>query len=433
MNLEALYDSFLASTGVCTDTRKILPGEIFFALKGPNFNGNTMAAQALEKEASKVVVDESEYATNNQCILVENALEALQALANHHRKQFKIPVIALTGSNGKTTTKELIAAVLSEQFNTMSTLGNLNNHIGVPLTLLRINKNTEMAVVEMGANHPIEINQLCKIAEPNFGLITNIGKAHLEGFGDIRGVQKGKGELFEFIEAIGGKAFVNVEDPLIVELAYYIQNAWTYGSQKFTKTHVELIEAEPYLKVKWFDKRKKTNTIEIVDIETRLIGAYNLHNVIAAIAIGSKFKVKPELITKAISNYVPNNNRSQIVERDGNTYILDAYNANPSSVAAALDNLEKMKVAKRVAIIGDMKEQGAFEEVEHRKVIERCALGTFSEVHLVGEIFARYAQEGLNFYKSTDELKSHLQSNPIEGATVLIKGSRAIGLEKLLD
>lgn len=433
MKLESLYESFLASTGVCTDTRKILPGELFFALKGPNFNGNTMATQALKKGASKVVVDESEYATSDDYILVDNALEALQDLANHHRKQFKIPVIALTGSNGKTTTKELIAAVLSEQFNTMSTRGNLNNHIGVPLTLLRITKDTEVAVVEMGANHPIEINQLCKIAEPNFGLITNIGKAHLEGFGDIKGVQKGKGELFEFIEAIGGKAFVNVEDPLIVELAYYIQNAWTYGTQKFSKTHVELVEAAPYLKVKWFNKNRKTKVTTVEDIETQLIGAYNLHNVIAAIAIGSKFKVKPELIQKAISSYVPKNNRSQIVERDGNTYILDAYNANPSSVAAALDNLEKMNVTKKVAIIGDMKEQGEHEEEEHRKVIDRCAQGGFTAVHLVGEIFKRYAQEGLNFYGTVDQLKSHLQGKPIEGATVLIKGSRAIGLEKLLD
>ena len=433
MSIEILYQFFLDSTGVCTDTRKILPGEIFFALKGPNFNGNTKAAEALEKGASKAVVDEEAFALNDQYVLVEDALRSLQDLARHHRRQFKIPVIALTGSNGKTTTKELIAAVLQKQFKTHFTQGNLNNHIGVPLTLLSMPAGTEMAVVEMGANHPIEINQLCRIAEPNFGLITNIGKAHLEGFGDIKGVQKAKGELFEFVESFGGKAFVNVNDPLVVELAYYIQNAHTYGSQKFSKTHVELIAAAPFLKAKWFDKNKKTDTITILDVETQLIGAYNLDNVIAAIAIGTKFKVAPELIVKAISNYVPKNNRSQVIERDSNTYILDAYNANPSSVSAALENLAGMSVAKKVAIIGDMKEQGAHEKAEHQKVVDDCLSKKFDAVYLVGEIFAAFETEGLSCFKNAADLKAHLSKNVIENATVLIKGSRSVGLEILLD
>lgn len=430
-NLAQLYERFLSSTGVCTDTRKLLPGQIFFALKGPSFDGNKYAKAALENGASHAVVDDSSI-NGDGLSHFPDALEALQELARHHRKQFKIPVIAITGSNGKTTTKELLQAVLSSQFNTMATIGNLNNHIGVPLTLLRLKPETEMAIIEMGANHPIEINQLCKIAEPNFGLITNIGKAHLEGFGSIEGVQKAKGELFEFVEAVGGKVFANANDSRIIELAYHIQNAFTYGSRKFSNTWVESLGANPMLKVRWQFKERGEKTYEPIDIATNLIGEYNLDNVIAAIAVGQKFKVPREKVARAISEYVPANNRSQVVEQEGNTYWLDAYNANPSSMEAALKNFEALKADKKVLVLGDMNEQGDFEKEEHLKLLESVK-NIDASCFFVGPILSGLsAHGGGQFFRTVEELKDVMSNNPLVGANVLIKGSRSIGLEKLL-
>lgn len=426
-----LYELFLSSSGPCTDTRKLLPGDLFFALKGPSFNGNKFAAMALENGASHAVVDEAEFA-GDQCFLVSDALEALQEIANHHRKQFKIPVIAITGSNGKTTTKELVHAVLSSHYRTMSTAGNLNNHIGVPLTLLRINKETEMAVIEMGANHPIEINQLCKIAEPNFGLITNIGKAHLEGFGSIDGVQKAKGELFEFLEAVGGKVFANANDQRIVELAYHIQNAFTYGKRKFSNAWVESLGSDPMLKVRWHYREKREKEYQGMDIQTQLIGEYNLDNVSAAIALSQKFKVPRDKVAQAINNYIPSNNRSEVLELNGNTYWLDAYNANPSSMHAALNNFELLEAERKVLVLGDMNEQGDFEEEEHLKLLEK-ARAMNATCYFVGPIMCRYSEKGGGRYLETvDELKKILTEEPFEKATVLVKGSRSIGLEKLV-
>jgi len=404
---------------------------MFFALKGPNFDGNKHAQAALEKGALAAIVDDAEIATSDKFILVEDGLLALQELANHHRRQFKIPVIALTGSNGKTTTKELIALVLQKKYNTLKTMGNLNNHIGVPLTLLNLNKETEMAVIEMGANHLVEINQLCKIAEPNHGLITNIGKAHLEGFGSIKGVQQGKGELFEFLEAVGGKAFVNVNDPLIVEIAYYLQNAFSYGSQKFTDLHAEILEANPYLKLRWHFHKKMKREDAHIDVPTQLIGSYNLDNVLAAIAVGVRFKVSAENIVSAIADYVPANNRSEVLERNGNRYILDAYNANPTSMMAALKNLEGMTAKNKVAILGDMKEQGEFEKEEHQNIIEYSA--RFDQVYFVGDVFSILVKDENKAFQNVEDLKAHLQKQPIENATVLVKGSRSVQLEKLLS
>ncbi|MFK7903915.1 MAG: UDP-N-acetylmuramoyl-tripeptide--D-alanyl-D-alanine ligase, partial [Chitinophagales bacterium] len=379
LTTKTLYDCFLESNRICTDTRQIKLNDLFFALKGPNFDGNIYASEALKKGAAYVVIDNPDYQKNEKCLLVEDSLKALQDLATYHRKQINPTCVAITGSNGKTTTKELVKAVLSKAHKTQATIGNLNNHIGVPLTLLSLEADTKMAVIEMGANHLYEINLLCSIALPNFGLITNIGKAHLEGFGGLKGVAKGKGELFDFLDTSGGHSFLNMNDFQVSKIGYFIQNASTYGSGAWYKTDVKLVSANPFLKVAWH-----TKSGDIINIQTQLIGEYNLDNVTAAIAVGTFFQVSSDDVRDAIEAYKPVNKRSQIIKKGSNTIVLDAYNANPTSMEMALKNFSKMKAAHKVAILGDMLEMGKVSKLEHQKILDLAASMDLTKVVVVG-------------------------------------------------
>jgi len=434
--VEKLYEYFLAGKGVTTDTRKIEENQLFFALKGPNFNGNKYAKQALEKGASVVVIDDASEAINDQTFLVEDGLEALQEMARHHRHQLKIPVIAITGSNGKTTTKELMKSVLATTFKTFATKGNLNNHIGVPLSLLSVTQEHQMAIIEMGANHQTEINQLCRIAEPNFGLITNIGLAHLEGFGGPEGVKKGKGELFEFLDAFGGRSFVNMNDNSIADLAYFMQKVSTYGTGKFYNTNGKIAEATPYLKVSWEPRKSKHQQpiSEPLLIETQLTGTYNLDNVLAAIAVGTRFKLTAENIKEGIESYTPTNNRSQVVVKNGNTYIYDFYNANPSSTKAALNNLKELSNSKKIAILGDMLELGEFTKEEHQRTADLAIQNGIDLLVLVGPHFGEINQPPnvIHFGNST-LAKGWFDKQVFENAAILIKGSRSLKMETILE
>jgi len=434
MEMEQLYQLFKQSNGVCTDTRKLQKGQLFFALKGGNFNGNKFAQQALNSGAIAAVIDEAEHQTSDKTILVDNALEALQNLATHHRKQFKIPFIAITGSNGKTTTKELLAACLQSTFKTTFTQGNLNNHIGVPLTLLSIPNDAQMAVIEMGANHLIEINQLCKIALPKFGMITNIGKAHLEGFGSIEGVQKGKGELFEFLDSSGGRCFVNMNDNRVADIAYFIQKATTYGKAKYYNNRVKLLpSSNGFLKVRWHWNDKLLKNTEIIDIQTQLTGDYNLDNVTAAITIANYFKVLPERIKTAIENYVPTNNRSQIINKGDYQLVLDAYNANPSSTKAAIENLAK-KEGKKIAILGDMLEMGEYEMQEHQVIVDLLEKLKIDDAILIGKAYNQCRiPDYFKSFEDTAAAQSTFDELDKKGAIILLKGSRGVAVEKLLN
>lgn len=435
MEIEKFYQHFLDSKGVITDSRKVETGKIFFALKGDNFDGNKFALNAIQSGAIFSIVDNPELEKEDKCILVENVLEHLQDLARFHRKQLKIPVIAITGSNGKTTTKELIREVLSTTFNTFATHGNLNNHIGVPLSLLSISQKHEMAVIEMGANHLDEINFLCSIAHPNFGLITNIGKAHLEGFGSEKGVQIAKGELFDFLEKSGGRIFANTNDPKVTDLAYYIQKVTTYGTGKFNRTNGETIKCDPFLWVKW-QPRKPGKAAPLPDpivIKTNLVGKYNLDNVLAAITVGNKFKVHPQKIKEALESYTPSNNRSEVIEKESNTIILDAYNANPSSMNAALENLDKMPGSNKLAFLGDMLELGEYSMEEHKNVIEKAKKIQLEKLILVGEEFKKVAEESILHFDNIQDAQLWFKEQNFQDCTILIKGSRGIKMEKILE
>jgi UDP-N-acetylmuramoyl-tripeptide--D-alanyl-D-alanine ligase len=425
MQTSELYPYFLQSSGICTDTRKITPGCFFVALKGDRFDANTFAATALQQGAAYALIDNPDYAIEGKTLLVSDSLESLQALARYHRQQLGLPVIALTGSNGKTTTKELINAVLSTTYATTATIGNLNNHIGVPLTLLSFTKDTEIGIVEMGANHQKEIEFLCTIAEPNFGYITNFGKAHLEGFGGVEGVIKGKSELYHYLEAHTKTAFVNLDDP--------IQHDKTVALPKFTfsagkhnsDVTVEGIEANPMVKLYYKD----------LHIQSHLIGIYNAANISAAIAIGNYFKVPDELIKQAIENYIPTNNRSQLMQKNGNDIILDAYNANPSSMAAAIANFRQLEAKEKVAFLGDMFELGNESPEEHKKVIALLEDAEDIEVFFVGKDFHNQAtpENHFHFYEDYDAVKEALTGKTFAGNTILIKGSRGMALERILE
>ena len=347
MKIQKLHSLFLECHGICTDTRKLKKNDLFFALKGDNFNGNTYAEQAIKLGAKYAIVDESDFNTSSNTILVDDALKSLQALATFHRSYLNTPIIALTGSNGKTTTKELINAVLSQHYKTTATVGNLNNHIGVPLTLLSMTKDTEIGIVEMGANHQKEIEFLCNLAKPDYGYITNFGKAHLEGFGGAEGVIKGKSEMYDFLIENNKTIFVNGLDPIQVEKTKQA-NRYIFGNNHDFDAKIEFIEAQPNVKVRFSD----------LDIQSHLIGTYNFSNIAAAIAIGHFFKVSPNKIKLGIENYIPTNNRSQVLTKGSNKIILDAYNANPTSMHAALLNFEKLNDKIKVAILGDMFELG---------------------------------------------------------------------------
>lgn len=416
MTITALYQIYKKHFLVDTDTRNIRINSIFFALKGDNFNGNKFAEHALKLGACYAIVDEEAYKTKDNIILVDNVLRTLQELANYHRKQLKIPVIGLTGSNGKTTTKELINVVLKSKYVTKATQGNLNNHIGVPLTLLSINPDDEIAIIEMGANHQKEIEFLCSICEPDFGYITNFGKAHLDGFGGIEGVIKGKSELYTFLYENNKKAFVNSDDEIQVQKTKNIQSVHILHKQ------LKLVDANPFLKLAY------KNLI----INTNLIGTYNLSNIAAAISMGEYFGVSEIDIKSAIESYAPKNNRSQVIELKSNTIILDAYNANPSSMKVALENFASLPKPNKLIILGDMFELGNESAYEHQTIVNLSESLGFEKQYFVGEHFNQTITNK-NKFKTFDDLSDYIKKNPLENLSILIKGSRGMRLERILD
>ena len=416
MKIASLYNLYRQHFLVDTDTRNIRENTLFFALKGDNFNGNSFAEEALKLGASFAIVDEKVYQTNENVILVNNVLETLQQLANYHRRQLKIPIIGLTGSNGKTTTKELIHVVLNKKYNTRATKGNLNNHIGVPLTLLSMTNKTELGVVEMGANHQKEIAFLCTISEPNLGYITNFGKAHLEGFGGIEGVIKGKSELYTFLKENNKTAFVNPDDEIQVKKTQEINTI------NFKVDALEFLEADPFVKLSYNNKI----------IQSNLVGAYNYSNIAAAITIGTYFKVSDKDIKEALESYVPKNNRSQIIETKNNEIILDAYNANPSSMKVALENFESITTTTKVVILGDMFELGDDSLQEHQAIVDLTISLNFDSVYFVGENFNRI-KTGKHQFKTYENFEDYIKKNPLENKSILIKGSRGMRLERILE
>ena len=395
---------------------------MFFALKGDHFNGNIYAKQALEQGAKYAVIDEAEFLISDQTILVDNVLETLQKLASYHRNYLKMPIIALTGSNGKTTTKELINGVLSQKYRTTATIGNLNNHIGVPLTLLSMTTDTEIGIVEMGANHQKEIEFLSSIAQPDYGYITNFGKAHLEGFGGVQGVIKGKSELYNYLMANNKTIFVNGNDPIQVEKTQQA-NIYSFGNSQ-EDISINFITANPFVKLSY-------NGLEI---DSQLIGDYNFNNIAVAIAIGHYFKVNDNKIKLAIENYTPNNNRSQIIKKGNNKIILDAYNANPTSMRAALFNLEKQE-GNTIAILGDMFELGDYAEQEHQAITDLAVSLNINQTILVGENFYKSKSnlKTVKQFRSFEDFKTHFKWAEFENATILIKGSRGMALERVLE
>ena len=426
MQIERLYKIFKEYPQVQTDTRALAEGQIFFALKGPNFNGNKFASKALELGAVAVVVDEETSIDDERIFQVEDALSALQALALHHRKKFKIPFIAITGSNGKTTTKELMHVVLSSTYKTYTTKGNLNNHIGIPLTILSIKEDAEMALIEMGANHQKEIESYCKIALPTHGIINNCGKAHLEGFGGIEGIRKGKGELFDFLASNQGKAIVNSDLDYLLTMSKSIEHVTYYGN-KLGKFKTSIIKSEPFLLV-----QVGNNTMDNHEIQTQLVGSYNKPNVEAAIAVGIEFGISIEKIKEAIENYQPDNARSQMITKGSNKIILDAYNANPSSMQVALENFTEQQDKNKYLFLGAMMELGEYSIKEHEYIISSLVEKKLQNTVLVGGDFGKIIHP-FTYFESADMVRDWLKDNPIENALILIKGSRSTKMEKILE
>ncbi len=423
--LADLYKKYLESGNVCTDTRKIIPNSIFFALKGENFNANEFALQALEKGAKYAVVDEKKYATHERSILVPNVLQTLQQLARHHRDQLNIPVIGLTGSNGKTTSKELLNAVLSKKYKTLATKGNLNNHIGVPLTLLGIDTSIEIAIIEMGANHVGEIALLSSIANPTHGFITNIGKAHIGTFGGFENIIRGKSELYHHLITTNGTVFINSQNEILANMAKRFTSPIFYPAEA-DFYRCEFISADPYVKVKAENGQV---------IETKLVGKYNFENIATALCIGKYFEVDANDANNAVATYTPENMRSQIVKKGTNTIILDAYNANPSSMKVAIDSLADMRVERKVLILGDMFELETESDKEHQHLGQLILDRDFSDVYLCGKLVAK-TKEIIPFakhFERKEDLINELKTNPIQNATILIKASRGIGLETIVD
>lgn len=433
MKISEIYKLLLQSNGVVIDSRKIQKNDFFVAIKGENFDANTFAQQALDNGALCVVIDNPDYYIDQRTILVKSSLETLQQLANFHRKQLALPIIALTGSNGKTTSKELINAVLSEKYKTKATVGNLNNHIGVPLTLLSFDYKTEVGIVEMGANHKQEIEFLCQIAEPNLGYITNFGKAHLEGFGGFEGVIQGKSELYQYLqsenfdeEEVRQKwVFINLDDAIQVEKSEGL-NRFTFSfNNKNAAVFINSVEANPFVKIKFED----------TEIQSNLVGMYNAPNIAAAIAFGKYFRVDTQKIKKAIENYIPTNNRSQIIEKNSNKIILDAYNANPSSMKVAIENFLNLDGKSKMMILGDMFELGTESLQEHKNIISLVKDKPDVEVLFVGNDFYsnRTPKEHFTFFESFEKLEEYILTKKPVNKDILIKGSRGMALERTLD
>lgn len=424
MKTALLHQYFLASKSVSTDTRNISKDCIFFALKGDNFDANIFTNEALDKGAKYVVIDNPNYQVEGKTLLVDDTLIALQQLANYHRKILNTKIISLTGSNGKTTTKELIHTVLSKKYKTIATIGNLNNHIGVPLTLLRLTKETEIGIIEMGANHQKEIEFLCEIAEPDFGYITNFGKAHLEGFGGVEGVIKGKSEMYTFLQNKNKLIFVNLDDAVQDEKTNN-SNRYTFSKQKDANIKIDSIEANPMVKI----------SFEETTIHSHLIGLYNANNINAAITIGKYFKVSNNQIKEAIENYIPENNRSQLVKKGTNEIILDAYNANPSSMQVAIENFKQLNHNKKIAILGDMFELGEESLEEHKKIIALLREESTITTYFIGKDFYtnKIEEKKILFFEDFTSFATYLKKIQISESLILIKGSRGMALERILE
>ncbi len=424
--IESIYKEYCKSWRVTTDSRNVAAGSIFFALKGNNFDGNAFAKTAIENGASLAVIDNPKYQQEG-CVLVRDTLEAIQQLANLHRKNLNTRIIAITGSNGKTTTKELIHAVLSKKYKTHATIGNLNNHIGVPLTLLSLTPDVEMAIVEMGANHPGDIDLLCRIAEPDYGLITNIGKAHLGGFGSFDGVISTKGELFRYLIAANKQIFYNDQNLVIRNMLdrYNAMNVIPYTS--YAPSYIiNQNNQTPFLRITLIENNNN------LELQTNLVGSYNAENILAAYTVGRYFGVSKELVKEAIESYTPSNNRSQLVNTSRNTVIMDAYNANPSSMEQALKNFAQLNFSKKVAILGEMLELGDYSEGEHRKIVHLALSINLSQLILVGKGYETSKHDAL-YFDNVDLCLEYLRSELLSDATILLKGSRGVKLERLME
>ncbi|MDR3261512.1 MAG: UDP-N-acetylmuramoyl-tripeptide--D-alanyl-D-alanine ligase [Tannerella sp.] len=426
MNISELYQLYLQHPVVTTDSRNCPAGSIFFALQGESFDGNRFAEKALQSHCAYAVIDRPEAKTDERMILTDNVLKTLQQLARHHRETLGVPIIGVTGTNGKTTTKELLAATLSTTYKLLYTSGNLNNHIGVPLTLLRLTREHEMAVVEMGANHPGEIRELVEIVRPDYGIITNVGQAHLEGFGSLEGVIRTKGELYDFLRQNGGKVFIHKENTCLQAIAGGLDQI-TYGEREDAFISGCVTDCRPFLRFRW------TQQGESHTVSTRLVGDYNLWNVLAAIAAGRYLGVPSEQINRAIASYEPANNRSQWKKTAGNELIIDAYNANPSSMAAALTNFASLPVRPKAVILGDMRELGVNSPALHAEVVKQLQTSGFEQVLLCGEHFTSVGASIYPCFPDTEALNRYLSGNPLRGYHILIKGSHGIHLEKTVD
>ncbi|MWB95707.1 UDP-N-acetylmuramoyl-tripeptide--D-alanyl-D-alanine ligase [Flavobacterium sp. GA093] len=425
MNIQEIHSLFLQCKSVSIDTRKIEKDSMFCAIKGENFDANTFAAEALDKGAKYVIIDNAEYFIDERTILVEDSLEALQALAKFHRTYLKLPIVALTGSNGKTTTKELINVVLAKKYKTKATVGNLNNHIGVPLTLLSFTSETEIGIVEMGANHKKEIEFLCEIAQPDYGYITNFGKAHLEGFGGVEGVIIGKSEMYQYLVKNDKMAFINLEDPIQIEKSKAIKS-FTFGiNNSHANVNINKVTANPFVTIDYGN----------FEVTSHLIGLYNSNNINAAVAIGQFFEVENEAIKDAIEGYIPENNRSQLLKKGSNEIILDAYNANPSSMAVAITNFLQLDNQNKIMILGDMFELGQESQAEHKVIVDSLANQNKSVCYLIGKAFYenRISNENLQFFETFDAFAMYLKTFKFSHNSILIKGSRGMALERTLE
>jgi UDP-N-acetylmuramoyl-tripeptide--D-alanyl-D-alanine ligase len=425
MDIAYIHSLFLKCESVSIDTRKIEADSLFVAIKGENFDANTFAEEALEKGAAYVIIDNNDYYIDQRTILVDDSLIALQQLAKFHREYLKLPIIALTGSNGKTTTKELIHVVLSKKYKTKATVGNLNNHIGVPLTLLSFNSETEIGIVEMGANHKKEIEFLCELAKPDYGYITNFGKAHLEGFGGVEGVIEGKSEMYLYLSLNNKQAFINLEDPIQVEKSKTLQ-FYSFGVNKAeANVNISAVSANPFVVITYSD----------ITISTHLIGLYNANNINAALTIGKYFDVADTAIKQALESYIPENNRSQLLTKGTNQIILDAYNANPSSMAVAIENFIQLENPNKIMILGDMFELGQESAVEHKSIVTSLLNQEKVECHFVGAAFFanKISKDNFSFYENFESFSAYLKETKIDNSTILIKGSRGMALERTLD